>query len=71
MKMKITDGMKHDLARVVCDRMACLGRSEFGFCYDDDFKRCPYYSQDGHNYSDADMRVYRSIKSMIRDERKV
>ena len=64
MKIHITDGEKHDLAMVVCDKMACLGRSEFPRCYEGSFKQCPYYDLRDHNYSKADVQVYREIKKI-------
>ena len=66
MDKEITDGEKHDLALVVCDKFTCLGRSEFPRCYEDSFKDCPYYLLGDHHYSDADIKVYREIKSINR-----
>jgi len=60
--MGLTDGEKHDLSRVVCDKLACLGRSEFGRCYENDFVKCPYYLNAPHNYSKSDVEEYRKIK---------
>ena len=53
-------------ARVVCDKFTCLDRGEYPRCYEDSFKDCPYYLLGDHHYSDADIKMYREIKSINR-----
>jgi len=43
MKIKITDGLKADLEKVLCDNFVCMDRGEYGRCYLDIFKLCPIY----------------------------
>lgn len=62
--MSLSDGQKHDLALVVCDKLTCLGRSEFRRCYENEYIKCPYYTLRPHNYSEADLREYRRIKKL-------
>ena len=43
MKIKITDGLKADLEKVLCDNLVCMERGDYGRCYLDIFKLCPKY----------------------------
>ena len=47
MKIKITNGLKEDLEKVLCDNFVCMERGEYGRCYLDNgnanFKNCDKY----------------------------
>ena len=40
---KISDGMKEDLEKVVCDNYICLERGDKARCYLDIYKFCKHY----------------------------
>jgi len=47
MDKEITDGLKEDLEKVLCDNFVCMERGEYGRCYLDNgnvtYKFCPIY----------------------------
>ena len=45
---EITNGMKADLEKVVCDNLVCGERGDYGRCYLDIYKFCRRYEQPKH-----------------------
>ena len=46
MEKEITDGMKKDLEKVICDNYSCLARGDIARCYEDIYKFCQRYQNE-------------------------